>query len=71
MDDTVLVNSYEINGIDYIVMNEVTYNDIKYVYLSNELDEKDSMVRKLINEELVPLDSETELLSVIKLISKK
>lgn len=70
MKDKLLVKSYTINDIDYIVVNEVDYNANHYVYLSNEFDETDVMIRKVNNNTLEPLESEEELNSVLKLLIK-
>lgn len=70
MSDDIFVNYYEINGRDYIVLNEVDYNNNHYVYLCNEFDKKDLMVRKVIGDVLEPLDSDAELVEVLKLIVK-
>lgn len=70
MNDSILVNYYEINNNDYLVVNEVDYNNFHYIYLVNENDKEDIMIRKLVNDLLEPLDSEEELLSVMRLLIK-
>ena len=53
------------NGIDYMIMQEITNGNIKYLYLVNENDENDFCIRKVIIEDndkmLSALDSEEEL----------
>lgn len=53
------------NGIEYLVMQEVKYNDVKYIYLVNTNDDNDFCIRKVVvenNEELLSaLDSDNEL----------
>ena len=70
MKDKLLVKCYTINDVDYIIVNEVDYNGNHYVYLSNEFDETDVLIRKVKNNVLEPLDSEEELSSVLKLLIK-
>lgn len=70
MKENMLVNYYEIDDKDYLIINELDYNDNHYVYLINESDKDDMMVRKVINDTLEPLDSEEELVEVMKLLIK-
>ena len=68
--DEILLKSYTINSKDYLVINEADYNGIHYLYLSNEENPKDMMLRKVIEGYLEPLDTEEEILEVLKLIAK-
>ena len=70
MDD-VTVNYYEIDGKDYIIMDELNYKNKKYCYLINELDESDHFIRIVKDDYLIPLDSEEELSEVLMLFVKK
>ena len=70
MNDTVLLNFYLIDGIKYYVLNEIDLNGNHYVYLSNEKDEKDILIRKVNGDILEPMETEEELLSVIQQIVK-
>lgn len=70
MEDKMLVNYYEVDNKTYLIVNEVDYNGNHYVYLVNEFDKDDMMVRKIINEKLEPLDSEEELVELMKLLIK-
>ena len=62
------------NGQDYLIVSEKKYNDIKYVYLSNENDIADFCIRKVILEDdeeiLVGIDEE-EFDLAIKLFNEK
>lgn len=70
MKDKLLLNYYEINNIKYIVMNEFDYNNKHYVYLSNMNDEDDIMVRIVNGDKLEPLETEEELVEVLKMLIK-
>ncbi len=70
MSDEILVNYYTINNKDYLVINEIDYKNNHYIYLVNELDNKDILIRKIINNELYPMDNEEELNEILKLITK-
>lgn len=70
MSDEILVNYYTINNKDYLVINEIDYKNNRYIYLVNELDNKDILIRKIINNELYPMDNEEELNEILKLITK-
>ena len=70
MNDSILVNYYEIDNENYLIVNEIDYNNNHYVYLINENDKDDIMVRRRYNDLLEPLDSEEELLNVMKLLIK-
>lgn len=43
------VNVTNINGKDYIEVDTIDVNGIKYVYLSNENDDKDYLILKVIS----------------------
>lgn len=70
MEETVLVNVYKIGDIIYEVIEEVNYNNNHYVYLCNENDENDIMIRKVVGDNLEPLDTEEELKEILELITK-
>lgn len=70
MEETVLVNVYKIGDIIYEVIEEVDYNNNHYVYLCNENDENDVMIRKVFGDNLEPLETEEELKSVLEIITK-
>lgn len=70
MEETVLVNVYKIGDIIYEVLEEVDYNNNHYVYLCNENDENDIMIRKVLGDNLEPLDTEEELKEVLEVLTK-
>lgn len=70
MEDTVLVNVYKIGNIIYEVISEIDYNGNHYVFLCNENNEDDMMVRKVNGVDLDPLDTEEELKEVLELMTK-
>lgn len=70
MEETVLVNVYKIGDIIYEVIDSVDYNNNHYVYLCNENDENDVMIRKVFGDNLEPLETEEELKSVLEIITK-
>lgn len=43
-------NVTNINGKDYIEVDTIDVNGIKYVYLSNENDDKDYLILKVISD---------------------
>lgn len=44
------VNVTNINGKDYIEVDTIDVNGIKYVYLSNENDDKDYLILRVVND---------------------
>lgn len=44
------VNVTNINGKDYIEVDTIYVNGIKYVYLSNENDDKDYLILRVVND---------------------
>ncbi|MEG0995121.1 MAG: hypothetical protein RR359_00760 [Bacilli bacterium] len=57
---------------NYIIIDEIPYNDFKYVYLTNALDSNDFCIRKLINnQDLIGLDNEQEFDNALKLFRNK
>lgn len=70
MKENVTVNYFEINGNNYIIVNEVNYNNNHYVYLVNEDDENDMMIKKLNGDMLEPLTSREEFNELLKLLIK-
>lgn len=70
MNNEILVNYYTIDGNDYLVVNKEKYKDNDYVYLVNESNNKDILIRKVNGSILEPLNSKKELFEVMKLIIK-
>lgn len=63
----------EIDGEgNFIVIDEVDYNDNKYLYLMNLNDTTDFFIRKQKNDDtIVGLDSDEEFANVMKLFTEK
>ena len=63
------------NGVEYTEVDNLLYNDIKYVLLSNIKNVKDSCIRKIIikdNEEYIyRLNDQNEFDMILKLFLKK
>ena len=70
MEKEILVNYLEIDDKDYIIINEIDYENNHYVYLVNEKDEKDIMIKKYNNEILEPLSSKEEVNKLLSLLIK-
>ena len=52
-----------IDGVNYLILEKIDYNDNSYVYLSNVMDMNDTLIKKIdINDSkvVVPLDDENE-----------
>lgn len=63
------------DGLEYAVIDEITKNDIIYVYLVNVEDEYDFCIRKVDNSKkkniLIGLDNDAEFDEAMNLFSKK
>ncbi len=55
----------------YCIINEIIYNNIKYLYLTNIENIDDFTIRKEINNEFVGLDNEEEFNKVVDIFIKK
>ena len=67
------LRTYEIDGVEYILINQVIENDTKYVYLST-IDGKKQMIQKIYlkNPELLHmLDNKKEVEHALKLFNNK
>ena len=71
MEKEILVNYFEIDNKNYIIVNELDYKNNHYVYLVNENDENDIMIRKYDGDILEPLSSREEVNEVLGLLTKK
>lgn len=62
------------NGNDYLVIEEKNYNNIKYLYLVNENDDKDFCIRKVVLDngidKIIALENDEEFNIAIKLFNK-
>lgn len=70
MREDILVNYFEIDNKVYIIVNEVDYNGKHYVYLVNENDQDDMMIKRLNEDMLEPLTSREEFNELLKLLIK-
>ena len=61
-----LVDFYSFNNKIYLVIKSVLYNNSEYVFLSNEMDASDDMIRRVSENKLLPIKSDEEYLNVIK-----
>ena len=65
------VGYYPIDNKIYLVLNRKVYQWNTYVFLANEMDSADVMVRKLVDDNtLKMLDSKEELMNVLALFIK-
>lgn len=65
------VDYYPIDNKIYLVLNRKVYRGNTYVFLANEMDSADVMVRKLVDDNtLKMLDSKEELMNVLALFIK-
>lgn len=70
MNDEIVVKTYNIDNKEYFVIKELDYNNIHYIIMANDENEKDIMIKKIIDGYLEPLDSEEEINNVLKEIAK-
>ena len=52
-----------IDGVNYLVLEKIDYNDNSYVYLSNVMDMNDTLIKKIDKNDskvVVSLDDENE-----------
>ena len=61
-----LVDFYSFNCKIYLVIKSIVYNNNSYVFLCNEMDNSDDMIRRVSGNKLLPIENDEELLSVIK-----
>ena len=53
-----LVDFYSFNNKIYLVIKSVLYNNSEYVFLSNEMDASDDMIRRVSENKLLPIESD-------------
>lgn len=58
---------YPIDHKIYLVLQRRNYNNVSYVFLGNEMDNTDFMIRKEINGNLEPLKTMDELYEIAPL----
>lgn len=61
-----VVDFYTINNKIYLVIKELELNNNRYVFLENEMDNTDDMIRKVSGDNLLPIDTDEEFFNVIK-----
>ncbi len=61
------VEFYPIDHKIYLVLQRKNYNNVSYVFLGNEMDNTDFMIRKEINGNLEPLETMDELYEIAPL----
>lgn len=54
-----------------IILDEITVNENKYLYLVNSQKKDDFIIRKVLNDELVGLDNEEEFNNIIEIFLSK
>lgn len=70
MEEKVSVDYFNVDGKKYIVIKEINYKNNQYVYLCNIDDDSDLMIRKVVGNVLEPLETDEELVDVLKEIIK-
>ena len=68
------LQAYEIDGIDYLVLEKIVNDGETYLYLANSNDPEDIMFRKIDKNDtdyIIPLENEEEVLKVINLFNDK
>jgi len=61
-----MVDFYTINNKIYLVIKELELNNNTYVFLANEMDSSDDMVRRVSGDNLLPIDTDEEFFDVMK-----
>ena len=65
------VGYYPIDNKIYLVLNKKEYQGNTYVFLANEMDSADVMIRKVENDNILKmLDNKEELINVLSLFIK-
>lgn len=52
------IDFYTLDGKIYLIVKEIEYNNHKYVYLTNEMDYHDLLLRRVEGNDLLPLTNE-------------
>ena len=50
----------EIDDKSYLILKEATKNDKTFLYLSNINDDEDTLIRKIEDDNILPLENDTE-----------
>lgn len=69
------VDTIELEGKEYIIVEEITINGVVYMHLANSSDPEDFCIRKVIvedNEEIITgLDNREEFDKVLSIFAEK
>ena len=69
------VDTITIDNIEYIIVDDIMINGIRYIYLAEDNDPTKFMIRKIKiaegNELLVNLDSDEEFYDALKVFNQK
>ena len=65
------MKSIMIDQKEYVVVETISLDDIKYIYLSYIDDEKDICIRKEVKGDILPLDNEKEFQKSLLLFAQK
>ena len=60
-----------LNDKEYLIIDEIKYNDTNYLYLVNNKNSKDFVIRKEKDDLLVGLDNDNEFNDVMSLFVQK
>ena len=71
MNDEILLKTYEIDNKSYYVILETDYNNSHYYVLSNENDDHDVLVARLVDNYIVPLEDQSILKELMGSILEK
>ena len=60
-----------INNMEYLIIDEIKYDNSNYLYLVNNKNSNDFIIRKESGDLLVGLDNEDEFRNVMKVFAEK
>lgn len=60
-----------IDDKEYIVIDEINDNENTYCYLCNDLNDEEFFIKKIKENQLLPIDSEEEFNKALKLFKDK
>ncbi len=63
------IDFYTLDGKIYLIVKEIDFNNHKYVYLTNEMDYHDLLLRRVEGEDLLPLTNEETVCVLTKLFA--
>lgn len=66
-----MLNGCNVDGKEYIEYDQIEINGSKYVYLFNEEDNNDYMIRKLVGDDYVALNDDKEFELALTYFLKK